>query len=136
MGKAAGDIAFGSGTWSSFNRAAGVRHPSSSVLLRKKARWAAMTCFSSGSARAGVPLETRTYSFFPLMVACLNQWQAGDAAEPGRSQEVFDYVEVNAGDWGRGPLSQARDAAELTLGDRPADRRRKSPPSARRQRTL
>jgi hypothetical protein len=130
-GKAAGDIAFWKRHVEEFQspRAYAIVVD---LLLHKKDSLAAMNLLIQWLSQSQtVPLESGTYSFFPLMVAWLNQAQAGDSAENWPMvKKFFDYVEVNAGDWETVPALKRGTAGDLSLGGAPADRRRKGPPAA------
>ena len=97
------------------------------LLLRKKDALAAMNLLIQWLSQSQtVPLEAGAFSFFPLMIGWLNLVLAQDqqAAWP-LVKKFFDYVEVNAGDWGGVPALTHGAAGELTLGGTVADRRQK-----------
>lgn len=99
------------------------------LLLRKKDALAAMNLLIQWLSQSQtVPLEAGVYSFFPLMIAWLNLVLVGD--EPGTwplVRKFFDYVEVNAGEWGTVPTLKRGTAGELKLGGATGERRPRGP---------
>jgi hypothetical protein len=98
------------------------------LLLRKKDALAAMNLLIQWLSQSqSVPLEAGVYSFFPLMIAWLNLALSGDEREAWPLiKKFFDYVEVNAGEWGTVPALKRGTAGELDLG-RAAGERRSQP---------
>lgn len=144
-GEAAGDIAFWKRHVEEFQspRAYAIVVD---LLLRKKDALAAMNLLIQWLSQSQtVPLETGAYSFFPLLMGWLNlvlgngigtgEVLAGEAstgkALKGENpsgwpliKKFFDYLEVNAGDWGMVPSLKQNATGELKLGGGPADRPR------------
>ncbi len=94
------------------------------LLLRKKDALAAMNLLIQWlSESQTVPLEAGVYSFFPLMMGWLGLVLSRDEPDTWLLvKKFFDYVEVNAGDWGAVPSLKRGAAGELKLGGAVADR--------------
>src|SRR5262249_13239473 len=116
-GKAAGDIAFWKRHVEEFQspRAYAIVVD---LLLRKNDTLAAMNLLIEWlSMSETVPLESGGYSFFPLMMEWLNLALSGDEREAWPLvKKFFDYLEVNAGEWGVVPALKRGNAGELKLG--------------------
>ncbi len=125
-GKAAGDIAFWKRHVDEFQspRAYAIVVD---LLLRKKDALAAMNLLIQWLSQSqAVPLEAGVYSFFPLMIAWLNLALSGDESEAWPLvKKFFDYVEVNAGEWGTVPALKRGTGGELSLGGATGERRPK-----------
>lgn len=129
-GEASGDIAFWKQHVDEF------RSPRSyaivvELLLRKRDVLAAMNLLIQWLSQSdSVPLEAGGHSFFPLM----QSWLGLVLQEPGERswplvRKFFDYVEVNAGEWGEIPGLKRGAGGELQLGAPPAEPIRESPPA-------
>ncbi|MBI3862403.1 MAG: hypothetical protein HY290_10960 [Planctomycetia bacterium] len=99
------------------------------LLLKKKDALAAMNLLIQWLSQSQtVALESGVYSFCPLLMGWINLVLTRD--DPSNWQLVrkfFDYVEVNAGEWGTVPALQRGTAGELKLGDGTAPRRKPAP---------
>jgi hypothetical protein len=107
------------------------------LLLRKKDALAAMNLLIQWLSQSQtVALEAGAYSFFPLLMGWLNLVLARttsngeDPANWTLIKKFFDYLEVNAGEWGMVPRLKKGAAGELKLGGGPADRPRSSASAA------
>ena len=130
-GEAAGDIAFWKRHVEEFQspRAYAIVVD---LLLRKKDALAAMNLLIQWLSQSQtVPLEAGAYSFFPLLMGWLNLVLAReDPSGWPLIKKFFDYLEVNAGDWGSVPSLKQGAAGEWKLGGGPADRPRSGASSA------
>lgn len=134
-GEAAGDIAFWKRHVEEFQspRAYAIVVD---LLLRKKDALAAMNLLIQWLSQSqSVPLDAGAYSFFPLLMGWLNlalgrenlNGRVSSGKDPSGwplIKKFFDYLEVNAGDWGTVPSLKQNASGELKLGDGPADRPR------------
>jgi hypothetical protein len=135
-GEAAGDIAFWKRHVEEFQspRAYAIVVD---LLLRKKDALAAMNLLIQWLSQSQtVPLEAGAYSFFPLLMGWLNlvlsrdDLTGKDPAGWPLIKKFFDYLEVNAGDWGTVPSLKPNATGELKLGGGPAERPRSDSPAA------
>lgn len=99
------------------------------LLLRKKDALAAMNLLIQWLSQSqSVPLESGVYSFFPLMVGWLNLvLRREEPAAWSLVMKFFDYVDVNAGDWGQVPVLQHGTGGGLRLAGTSADQPRRGP---------
>jgi hypothetical protein len=122
-GKAAGDVAFWKRHVDEFQspRAYAIVVD---LLLRKKDAVAAMNLLIQWlSESQSVPLEEGVYSFFPLLGSWLSlALVENEGADWGLVRKFFDYIEVNAGDWGTVPAVRHGADGELKLEGRAAER--------------
>ncbi|MGE5191032.1 MAG: hypothetical protein ACM3U2_00930, partial [Deltaproteobacteria bacterium] len=121
-GEAAGDIAFWKQHVDEFQspRAYAIVVD---LLVRKHDALAAMNLLIQWLSQSQtVPLEAGAFSFFPLMMAWLSLVQARDETDAWPLvKKFFDYVEVNAGEWGLVPVLTRGTGGDLQLGEgRPA----------------
>jgi hypothetical protein len=130
-GEAAGDIAFWKRHVDEFQspRAYAIVVD---LLLRKRDALAAMNLLIQWLSQSQtVPLEAGAYSLFPLLTNWLNLVLARDESEAWPLVKKFlDYVEVNAGEWGKVPVLGRGTAGELQLGGGRAARPQAGPAAA------
>jgi len=129
-GEAAGDVAFWKRHVDEF------RSPRAyaivvDLLLRKGDTLAAMNLLIQWlSESQTVPLEEGVYSFFPLLGNWLNLVLARtDPATWPLVRKFFDYIEVNAGDWGTVPILRNGADGNLKLDGGGAEQRVQSAPA-------
>jgi hypothetical protein len=99
------------------------------LLLKKKDAVASMNLLIQWlSMSQTVALESGVYSFCPLFMGWMNViLSRNDSSTWPLVRKFFDYVEVNAGEWGTIPALQRGNTGELKLGDATAARRRPTP---------
>src|SRR5262245_27568212 len=127
-GRAAGDIAFWKRHVDEFQSARAYAIVVD-LLLRKQDALASMNLLIQWLSQSpSVPLESGAYSYFPMLLAWLKLALARGMTEAWPLvRKFFDYVEVNAGEWGSVPALQRSTAGELTLGDSSVTRPRRGP---------
>lgn len=96
------------------------------LLLKKKDALAAMNLLIQWlSMSQTVALESGIYSFCPLFMGWMNVvLSRNDQSTWPLVRKFFDYIEVNAGEWGTIPSLQRGNTGELKLGDASSPRRR------------
>jgi hypothetical protein len=101
------------------------------LLLKKKDALAAMNLLIQWLSQSQtVALESGIYSFCPLFMGWMNLvLSRNDSSSWPLVRKFFDYVEVNAGEWGTIPALQRGNSGELKLGDGSTPRRRAAPQS-------